>query len=471
MASWVKVAGGRRPPPSPNGGKVSGALPRSFRRAPYPLREDRNEEPKDREGFEPRYDDLNQEGDYSGDTNYEGYEQHPHSGFFKRQSFGQKSAFDLAAPSPKRYHPGEKRHALYRWFYKILEGGGGGKKSADCVVLAVNTQNPDYAKSLGLSLQERGLSVEMICLQAESGLTRALQDIRSDGSPLCILVEQTNVTLSSCTVIIFSESLKIHRNMPRDQALDFVLVEFGRVRDSLPCRDPGELAVRAAELADDYLAREKLQRHAVPADTRHLLLLLAEGVHLYPEELDTLSHFLHSRQEHLQEADAVPPLRNSLPPGMGSPPPLLPTPNISGPTGRDRPGPPPPSGMGEHSPGSIMGMPGTYPKSKPPPLLSMDSAPAPPHRPPGPHGPPPRGGPHGPRGFPPSRGPMGHHGPHPPRGPLMNRGPPPQNGPPQGPPSHAHGPRAPPPSLIAHHPPGLLPSPGPPPSRPPMPRH
>lgn len=88
--------------------------------------------------------------------------------------------------------------------------------------------------------------------------------------------------------------------MPRDHALDFVLVEFGRVREGHPSRDPSEMAARAAELADDYLAREKLERHAVPADTRHLLLLLAEGMHLYPEELDTLSHFLHNRQEHLQ---------------------------------------------------------------------------------------------------------------------------------------------------------------------------
>lgn len=66
----------------------------------------------------------------------------------------------------------------------------------------------EYPKSLSQCLQERGLSVEMLYLQAESGLTRALQDVRADGSPLCILVEQKNIALSSCTVIIFSESLK-----------------------------------------------------------------------------------------------------------------------------------------------------------------------------------------------------------------------------------------------------------------------
>lgn len=50
--------------------------------------------------------------------------------------------------------------------------------------------------------------VEMLYLQAESGLTQALKDVRADGSLSCILVEQTNVALCSCTVVIFSESLK-----------------------------------------------------------------------------------------------------------------------------------------------------------------------------------------------------------------------------------------------------------------------
>lgn len=59
--------------------------------------------------------------------------------------------------------------------------------------------------------------VEMLYLQAESGLTQALKDVRSDGSPLCILIEQTNVALSSCTVIIFSESLK-SKSPPRSNS-------------------------------------------------------------------------------------------------------------------------------------------------------------------------------------------------------------------------------------------------------------
>uniref|UniRef100_A0A671M5B8 Nuclear receptor coactivator 5-like n=3 Tax=Sinocyclocheilus anshuiensis TaxID=1608454 RepID=A0A671M5B8_9TELE len=328
----------------------------------------------------------------------------------------------------------------------------------------------------------------MLYLQVESALTRALQDVRSDGSPLCILVEQTNVTLSSCTVIIFSESLKIHRNMPKEQAMEFVLVEFRRLSGSRRVLDPTEAAARAAELTEDYLERRKLERHTVPSATSHLLFLLAEGLHLYPEELNTLAEYLQNRQDHLQVSSAevgsdVAPIINSLPPGLGKPPPLLPA--GSGPPPREQANPP--SGSGGTPPGHHMGLQGSYPKTKPPPLLSVQNLKPPSHRSTGPHSllpsraslvshgssfsPPPRGpaaphsldkpqpllGPaptHGPTstraplldtplGFPSSRGLLQHPGSHSSRGPPLICGPPPQNGP--------RGPRAPPPSLGSLH--------------------
>uniref|UniRef100_A0A3B3UCF5 Anticodon-binding domain-containing protein n=1 Tax=Poecilia latipinna TaxID=48699 RepID=A0A3B3UCF5_9TELE len=222
----------------------------------------------------------------------------------------------------------------------------------------------DYPKSLSQCLQERGLSVEMLYLQAESGLTRALQDVRADGSPLCILVEQKNVALSSCTVIIFSESLKIHRNMPKDQALDFVQAEYSRGlhKESSP-RDPADIAAQASQLLDDFLDREKIARHTVPSEIRHLLSLLADGVHLYLEELESISEYVASRQDHLQGETLVTDWGsytlalgdeddkgNMIPPGLGKPPPLLPTP----------PGPPPQSAsvgsLGDHSPPVSVGL-------------------------------------------------------------------------------------------------------------------
>ncbi|KAL6479049.1 hypothetical protein MHYP_G00124820 [Metynnis hypsauchen] len=363
MSLWAPGAGGRRPPPQPNPNSGGVKPLRAYRRQPYPPREERNDMYHESES----YDSLEQQDDYSATTNYEAYE---HS-----------------APQPHQaHHPNvasstgeDERSSLYQRLYEQFHGDGA-KKPADCVVLSVNNQNSDYPKSLGHCLQDRGLSVEMLYLQAESGLTRALQDVRSDGSPLCILVEQTNVTLSSCTVIIFSESLKIHRNMPKDQAMEFVVEEFGRLSSGRRQRDSVEAETQVTELTDDYLERAKLECHFVPSTTRHLLFLMAEGLHLYPEELSTIAEYIQNRQDHLQklpseaESEVAPETLNSFSAGLGKPPPLLPNP--VGPSQPISEHPIPPSGMA------------SYLKTKPPPLLSVDVLQRSPHRPPVPHGPP-----------------------------------------------------------------------------------
>ncbi|XP_051580580.1 nuclear receptor coactivator 5-like [Myxocyprinus asiaticus] len=459
MSSWVKKAGGILPPPNSGGG---GPNPlRSFRRQPYPMREERKEDHQKSESFE----SLKEVTDYSGTKDNE------------------HSPHQSTAVSLQEYDPSAQRTAVFKKFYQQLHGDGA-RQPADCVVLSVSIQSLDYPKSIGQCLQERGLSVEMLYLQAESGLTRALQDVRSDGSPLCILVEQNNVTLSSCTVIIFSESLKIHRNMPKEQAMEFVMVEFRHVSGSRQEPDPTEAAVRAAELTEDYLERGKLEHHAVPSATRHLLFLLAEGLHLYPEELSTLAEYLQNRQDHLQATSTdvdseVTPVINSLPPGLGKPPPLLPA-GSGLPPPRERTNPS--LGSGNAPLGLHMGSQGSYPKTKPPPLLSIQTLKPPSHRSTAPHGPSTTRAPsvsHGPSfGSLPSRGPLAPqaldkpqpllgitppcgpsltrsplldhipHGFHSPRGLLPHPGshslrPPLQNGP--------RGPRVPPPSLRSLH--------------------
>lgn len=401
------------------------------------------------------------------------------------------SSHKLTAASQEEYDVSTQHPTLYERFYQQLCGESA-RRPADCVVLSVNNQDVEYPKSLGQCLQELGLTVEMLYLQSESGLTRALQDVRSDGSPFCILVEQTNVTLSSCTVIIFSESLKIHRNMPKEHAMEFVMTEYGRLSSPQRALNPTEAATRAAELTEDYLERSKLERHTVPFTTRHLLFLLAEGLHLYPEELSTLAVFLQNRQDHLQASSAavdreVAPPINSLPAGLGKPPPLLPA--GTGPPPREQINPP--SGSGDVPSGHHTGLTDSYPKTKPPPLLSMQNLKPPSHRssaphsllpslassaahgslfgtqssrgPAAPHGldkPQPLLGPastyvHGPssaRGalldtpllsFQSFRGLLPHPGAHSSRGPPATRGTSAQNGP--------HGPRAPPPQLRSLH--------------------
>lgn len=89
--------------------------------------------------------------------------------------------------------------------------------------------------------------------------------------------------------------------MPKDQAMDFVLAEYNRgLAKERPPRDPADIAAEASQLLDDFLDREKIARHTVPSETRQLLVLLGDGVHLYPEELETISEYVRSRQDHVQ---------------------------------------------------------------------------------------------------------------------------------------------------------------------------
>ncbi|KAL3061990.1 hypothetical protein OYC64_010000 [Pagothenia borchgrevinki] len=427
MSSWAKSsAAARRQAANPNG---SSQQLRLFRRATPYSREERGEELKDALDS---YEELEQIQNYSGNVKYEGYKH-------------QQNAKPSKAAKADGCTPADRRKALYQKFYRQVQED---KTPADCVVLSVTNRCMDYPKSLSQCLQERGLSVEMLYLQAESGLTRALQDVRAVGSPLCILVEHTNVALSSCTVIIFSESLKIHRNMPKDQAMDFVTAEYshGLVKER-PGRDPAETAAQASQLLDDFLEREKIERHTVPLETRQLLLLLADGVHLYHEELETISEYVRSRLEHAQASHAEGKRGNMLPPGLGKPPPLLPTPpGLLQPQSSAGAGP-----MMNHSPAPLLPSPGSYPKTKPPPLLSL-------HRPNGPS----LGGSSS-RGLLSSHNPYG--GPSAPRGPPLHHVPPYHQGP-RGP----HMGRGAPPSLKSSRPP-LLASPGGPLQRPGGPRH
>ncbi len=192
----------------------------------------------------------------------------------------------------------------------------------------------------------------------------------------CLVLPLSSPSVPWHLTINIPVSPPVHRNMPKDQAMDFVATEYSRgLVKERPPRDPADIAAQASQLLDDFLDREKIERHTVPSETRPLLMLLAEGVHLYPEELETISEYVRSRQEHIQGGTLIKLLYllipfqsilvlsfslffslspasntegergNMLPPGLGKPPPLLPTP----------PGPPQPqSGAGgpmmDHAP-------------------------------------------------------------------------------------------------------------------------
>ncbi|XP_073515474.1 uncharacterized protein [Phyllobates terribilis] len=235
----------------------------------------------------------------------------------------------------KQYNSDDRREKLYLKFYQQIQDEYHKERPSDCVIVAISKDQMEYATAIGHRLQDHGLVVEMIYLTSESGLTRALQEVKNDGSPFCILVEQSNVALSSCTAIILHDSIKIHRNMPMEDALALIVKAFGKIFGEREQQERNEISHKAADLADDYLERELYQSYNVPLDIRHLLFLLSDGKYLYSEELSAISVYLKTRiteLEGFEEADttekgnATYDSHSSTKTLLEKPPPLLPTP-------------------------------------------------------------------------------------------------------------------------------------------------
>ncbi|KAH0619629.1 hypothetical protein JD844_000421 [Phrynosoma platyrhinos] len=252
----------------------------------------------------------------------------------------------------ERYHYSQKdddyskdvrRETLYLQFYQQIEKEYDKDRPSDCVIVSFSKDQAEYSTAIGHRLQDHGLVVEMIYLTSESGLTRALQEVKNDGSPFCVLVEPSNVALSSCTVIMLHQSIKIHRNMPMEDALALIAKEFEKIIAEREEQERTEISHKAADLVDDYLKRELYESYHVPLAIRHLLFLLSEGKHLYLEELNSISDYLKTRRNKLEgfvaETNAlaasaedavyppsVRPSTSTLPQTLSKPPPLLPTP-------------------------------------------------------------------------------------------------------------------------------------------------
>uniref|UniRef100_A0A6J0UVC8 Uncharacterized protein isoform X1 n=1 Tax=Pogona vitticeps TaxID=103695 RepID=A0A6J0UVC8_9SAUR len=374
MSSWIKANSDQAQAPDPEKRHRPGWIPRLLDINPYKSIQKSSYSPPD--GYSKDYEDANSFEELFGQ------QYHPSTGNednYERYHYSQKD---------DDYTKDVLREKLYLQFYQQIEKEYDKDRPSDCVIVSISKDQAEYSTAIGHRLQDHGLVVEMIYLTSESGLTRALQEVKNDGSPFCVLVEPSNVALCSCTVIMLHQSIKIHRNMPMEDALALIAKEFENIIPAREQQERTEISHKAADLADDYLERELYESYHVPLGVRHLLFLLSEGKHLYVEELNSISDYLKTRRNKLEgfvpetnvlaasveEAAYPPSIRPStsaLPQTLSKPPPLLPTPGRSpvavgqaaGPSAK-------PALLGERPLGALLPTPAVAgPKGKPPPLL------------------------------------------------------------------------------------------------------
>ncbi|XP_070616302.1 nuclear receptor coactivator 5-like isoform X1 [Erythrolamprus reginae] len=350
-------------------------------------------EKRQRPGWIPRLLDINpyksiQKTSYSPPDSYP--KDHEDGNSFE-ELFGQQyhATGDSEDNYERHQHPQKDdtkdahRDKLYLQFYQQIEKEYNREKPSDCVIVSISKDQAEYSTAIGHRLQDHGLVVEMIYLTSESGLTRALQEVKNDGSPFCVLVEPSNVTLSSCTVIMLHQTIKIHRNMPMEDALAMIAKEFEEIFAEHEQQQRTEISHKAADLADGFLERDLYESYHVPLGIRHLLFLLSEGKHLYMEELNSISDYLKTRRNKLEETDNLAaagedgeypnarPSGSGLPPTLSKPPPLLPTPGRTPVLGQPAVPSPKPALLGKRPMGALLPTPVMAgPKGKPPPLLT-----------------------------------------------------------------------------------------------------
>ncbi|XP_012907556.1 uncharacterized protein LOC101681870 isoform X3 [Mustela putorius furo] len=284
-----------------------------------------------------------------------------------------------------------QKERLFQHFYQMIQKERDRERPSDCVIVSINNEQREYATGIGHRLQDHGLVVEMIHLSSESSLTRALHEVKDDRSPFCILVEQSNVKLSSCTVIILHESIKIHRHMPLEDALDLVAKEYRRFFSKREQQERAGIALQAGDLADDFLAREQLTSYSVPLGIQHLLFLLSEGMHLYRNELNLLIDYLKTRKGHLEGYETLESSATSDHSSfqgrstsvVGKLPPLLPTPGKSSFSGPHPPLPAKSPLLGDRPGGGLLPPPGL---GNPKGLFALPLLPAAPSKRPAPLG-------------------------------------------------------------------------------------
>ncbi|XP_040184660.1 nuclear receptor coactivator 5-like isoform X5 [Rana temporaria] len=332
MSSWVKVTRGQPQKPVVNKKKPSG-IPRLLDINPY--------KPSQKISFSELYprdvEDQNSFEELFGKKH--NYSTGPEE-YCERYQFSENST---------QYNSDDRREKLYLKFYQQIQDEYHKERPSDCTIVAISKEQMEYATAIGHRLQDHGLVVEMIYLTTETGLTRALQEVKNDGSPFCILVEQSNVALSSCTAIILHDSIKSFEEADTTEQANPAFDSHTNSKTHL-LEKPPPLLPTPARNSFGGMAKPSLLGDRPSAG---IGLLSNQGFKNI--ELDDAANSIYKTLPSVS-SDA-----------LAKPPPLLPTPVR---TPLMSVGKPPL--LSERSSGGLLPTPGlSAPQGKPPPLLAM----------------------------------------------------------------------------------------------------
>lgn len=162
-------------------------------------------------------------------------------------------------------------------------GGTGFEVTNDCEIIVMSRALTTYAEFIETRLKSMGMTVDLLFPNSEVPLGKVLSNISSRGCLYAILVTPLNEEHRSITVHILYGQPAEHRNMPIQDAINFIDTNFTNYRSSM---------VAAAATANVSLSSHR-HSDAIQA----LLRALAENRTLTVLQYDTIIQYLQERRE------------------------------------------------------------------------------------------------------------------------------------------------------------------------------
>uniref|UniRef100_A0A8C4QUA9 Nuclear receptor coactivator 5 n=1 Tax=Eptatretus burgeri TaxID=7764 RepID=A0A8C4QUA9_EPTBU len=159
-----------------------------------------------------------------------------------------------------------KKDDLYYQCFEEIQREYEAARPADCVVTVVDRRQKDYAENLGRQIRDLGLTVDLIILNGQHLLPKAMDDVAKGNSPFAVVVLPPHELHQSCTVHILYGKPQEHHNMSVRVALELLDRESQHYMTMLREKHRDETSRKAREKVDYLLGKNEPR---FPSDGPH----------------------------------------------------------------------------------------------------------------------------------------------------------------------------------------------------------
>ncbi|XP_062533536.1 nuclear receptor coactivator 5-like [Armigeres subalbatus] len=211
-----------------------------------------------------------------------------------------------------RYADGYPQRSIYSNLYPRMDMGGYAEpmmsgmqgqpsnqpESNDCEIIVVSRDLTTYAENIEARLKRNGLSVDLLFPNDDVPIGKVLSNIASRGSYYAILITPENQERNSITVNVLYGVPAEHRNMPSDDALNFICKDF---QDKVRTEQEKAAKYRASMSAGPGNSHMMYNTHSLqdkhPDAIQNMLNLLANNRQLTVLQYERLIKYLTERKE------------------------------------------------------------------------------------------------------------------------------------------------------------------------------